>query len=201
MRRSFRLSLIPLSLAFALPAAAQEAAPPAPSAEEQAMMEAFQKAATPGPQHARLAEAVGTYDMVVKSWQSPDAPPTTDTGVSTRRMVLGGRVMVEEAKATMMGQPFDGLGLHGFDNVSGKYWATWNDSVGTGLMVAEGDCDGQGACSFTGSWNDPVTKGKVTARMTSHWTDANTEIFEMHGPGPDGKEMKMMQITYTRRAQ
>lgn len=201
MRRSFRLSLIPLSLAFALPAAAQEAAPPAPSAEEQAMMEAFQKAATPGPQHARLAEAVGTYDMVVKSWQSPDAPPTTDTGVSTRRMVLGGRVMVEEAKATMMGQPFDGLGLHGFDNVSGKYWATWNDSVGTGLMVAEGDCDGQGACTFTGSWNDPVTKGKVTARMTSHWTDANTEIFEMHGPGPDGKEMKMMQITYTRRAQ
>ena len=200
MRRSFRLSLIPLSLAFALPAAAQEAAPPAPSPGEQAMMEAFQKAATPGPQHARLAEAVGTYDMVVKSWQSPDAPPTTDTGVSTRRMVLGGRVMVEEAKATMMGQPFDGLGLHGFDNVSGKYWATWNDSVGTGLMVAEGDCDGQGACTFTGSWNDPVTKGKVTARMTSHWTDANTEIFEMHGPGPDGKEMKMMQITYTRRA-
>ncbi|MBW8313133.1 MAG: DUF1579 domain-containing protein [Rhizobium sp.] len=200
MRRTSRLSLIPLALAFALPAAAQEAAPAAPSPEEQAMMEAFQKAATPGPQHARMAEAVGTYDMVVKSWQSPDAPPTTDTGTSTRRMVLGGRVMVEEAKATMMGQPFDGLGLHGFDNVSGRWWATWNDSVGTGLMVAEGDCDDQGACTFTGSWNDPVAKGKVTARMTSHWTDANTEIFEMFGPGPDGKEMKMMQITYTRRA-
>lgn len=201
MRRTSRLSLISLSLAFALPAAAQDAAPAAPSPEEQAMMEAYQKAATPGPQHARMAEAVGTFDMVVKSWQSPDAPPTTDTGVSTRRMVLGGRVMVEEAKATMMGQPFDGLGLHGFDNVSGRWWATWNDSVGTGLMVAEGDCDDQDACTFTGSWNDPIAKGKVTARMTSHWTDANTEIFEMHGPGPDGKEMKMMQITYTRRAQ
>lgn len=201
MRRTSRLSLVSLSLALALPAAAQEAAPAAPSPEEQAMMEAYQKAATPGPQHARMAEAVGTFDMVVKSWQSPDAPPTTDTGVSTRRMVLGGRVMVEEAKATMMGQPFDGLGLHGFDNVSGRWWATWNDSVGTGLMVAEGDCDDQSACTFTGSWNDPIAKGKVTARMTSRWTDANTEIFEMHGPGPDGKEMKMMQITYTRRAQ
>lgn len=201
MRRTSRLSLIPLALALALPAAAQEAAPAAPSPEEQAMMEAYQKAATPGPQHARMAESVGTYDMAVKSWQSPDAPPTTDSGTATRRLALGGRVLVEEVDATMMGQPFDGLGLHGFDNVSGKYWATWNDSVGTGLMVAEGDCDDQGACTFTGSWNDPVTKGKVTARMTSHWTDANTEVFEMHGPGPDGKEMKMMQITYTRRAQ
>lgn len=200
MRRSPRISLLALALAVTLPASAQEAAPAAPSPEEQAMMEAFQKAAAPGPQHARIAEAVGTYDMAVKSWQSPDVPPTVDSGTCTRRMALGGRVMVEEVDATMMGAPFDGLGLHGFDNVSGKYWATWNDSVGTGLMVAEGDCDDQGACTFTGSWNDPVTKGKVTARMTSHWTDANTEIFEMHGPGPDGKEMKMMQITYTRRA-
>lgn len=200
MRRSFRLSLIALAFSLALPAAAQEAAPAVPSPEEQAMMAAYEKAAAPGPQHAKMAESVGSFDMAVLSWQSPDAPPTSDTGISTRRMVLGGRVMVEEAKATMMGQPFDGLGLHGFDNVSGKYWATWNDSVGTGLMVAEGDCDDQGTCTFTGSWNDPVTKGKVTARMTSRWPDANTEIFEMFGPGPDGKEMKMMQITYTRRA-
>jgi hypothetical protein len=37
--------------------------------------------------------------------------------------------------------------------------------------------------------------------MTTRWTDANTEVFEMHGPGPDGKEPKMMEITYKKRAQ
>ena len=71
--------------------------------------------------------------------------------------------------------------------------------MNTDLMVSEGDCDAAGACTFVGSWNDPISKGKITARMSSRWTDANTEIFEMHGPGPDGKEMKMMEIVYTRR--
>ena len=67
-------------------------------------------------------------------------------------------------------------------------------------MVSEGDCFAMGACTFTGSWNDPITKGKINARMTSSWTGADTEVFTMYTPGPDGKEMKMMEITYTRRA-
>ena len=55
------------------------------------------------------------------------------------------------------------------------------------------------ACTFTGSWNDPVRKGPVTARMTTRWTSPTTEVFEMYGPGRDGKEMKMMEITYTKK--
>jgi hypothetical protein len=99
----------------------------------------------------------------------------------------------------MMGQPFTGHGMQGYDNVTGKWWSTWNDSMSTGLMVSEGTCDDSGACTFTGSWNDPVTKGKTTARMTTKWTSPNVEVFEMYTPGPDGKEMKMMEITYTKR--
>ncbi|KFL37736.1 DUF1579 domain-containing protein [Arenimonas donghaensis] len=195
--RTFPLvSSLVLALAAALPSAAQEA--PAMSAEEKAMMEAYQQAGTPGPQHAAMARSAGDYTLSVTSWQAPDAPPTVESGKARRRMDLGGRVLIEEVESTMMGQAFTGMGLHGYDNVSGKYWSTWNDSMSTGLMVSQGDCDDQGNCTFTGSWNDPVTRDKVTARMTTRWTDANTEIFEMYGPGPDGKEMKMMQITYTR---
>lgn len=166
--------------------------------EQQAQMEAYQKAGTPGAAHEQLAKMAGTYDMVVKSWHGP-GEPTVDKGTATRKMVLGGRVMVEDVESMMMGQPFTGHGMHGFDNVTQKHWSTWNDSMSTGVMVSEGTCDAAGACTFSGSWNDPVTKGKTNARMTTKWTDANTEIFEMFGPGPDGKEMKMMEITYTRR--
>lgn len=187
-----------LALATALPVLAHDHGAQQMSPEEQAIMEAYQQAATPGPQHAHLAGTQGKYTLKVKSWQSPDTPPSEDTGEATRRMTLDGRVLVEEVQSSMMGQPFTGLGLHGYDNVSGKYWATWNDSMGTGLMVAEGDCDDQGNCAFTGSWNDPLTKGKITARMTSRWTGPDTEVFEMYGPGPDGKEMKMMELTYQR---
>lgn len=187
-----------VALAATLPALAQDA-PPKMSPEEAAAMEAYQKAAAPGPQHAALAKMAGTYDLKIRSWTKPGAPPTEETGTATRRMMLDGRVLAEDVESRMYGQPFNGHGLSGYDNTSGKYWSTWNDSMSTGLMVSEGSCDDAGACTFTGSWNDPVTKGKTTARMTTKWTSPTVEVFEMYGPGPDGKDMKMMEITYTRR--
>ncbi len=35
--------------------------------------------------------------------------------------------------------------------------------------------------------------------MTTRCQSPATEIFEMYAPGKDGKEMKMMEITYTKR--
>jgi Protein of unknown function (DUF1579) len=77
---------------------------------------------------------------------------------------------------------------------------TARDSMSTGIMVSEGTCDSQKkTCAFTGSWNDALKKGPVRARMTTRWTSPTTEVFEMYGPGKDGKEMKMMEITYTKK--
>ncbi|MBZ0111958.1 MAG: DUF1579 domain-containing protein [Thermoanaerobaculia bacterium] len=81
----------------------------------------------------------------------------------------------------------------------GKYWSTWNDSMSTGIMMSEGTCDDDGACTYTGSWNDPITGGQVTSRMTSHWTSPTTELFEMYAPGKDVAEMKMMEIEYRKQ--
>lgn len=200
------LSLAALALLASGPLAAQDAstqgsAAPAMTAEQQAMMEAYQKAGTPGAEHRKLAAMAGTYDLTVKAWHAPDAPPTTDTGTATRKMILGDRVMVEDVSSQMMGQAYSGQGLHGFDNVTGKYWATWSDSISTGLMVSEGSCDADMACTYTGSYHDPVTRQPQAARMTTRWTGKDTEVFEMYAPGPDGKEAKMMEITYRKRAQ
>src|SRR5690606_7444123 len=87
------------SLAFAaLPASAllAQEAPPQMSPEEAATMEAYQKAGTPGPQHAALAKAIGTYDLASRSWNAPGAEPVASTGTATRSMALDGRVMVED---------------------------------------------------------------------------------------------------------
>lgn len=179
--------------------AADEKKPPQMSPEDKAMMDAYMKAGAPGPQHKQLASTTGTYDAKVKNWGAPGAPPTEESGTATRTMTLDGRVLAEEYHGTMMGTPFVGHGMQGFDNVSGKYWATWNDSMSTGLMVSEGTCDANNTCTFTGSWNDPVKKGPVKSRMVSRWTSPTTQVFEMYGPAPDGKEMKMMEITYTKK--
>ena len=201
MNRKYAFSVTALSLLLSVPLAAQDAGAPPMTPEMQAMMAAYQKAGTPGAEHQKLAAMAGTYDLSIKAWHMPDTPPTTDTGTATRSLILGNRVMVEQVTAQMMGAPYSGQGLHGFDNVTGKYWATWNDSMSTGLMVSEGTCDAQMSCTYTGTYHDPVTKQPQTARMTSKWPDANTEVFEMHGPGLDGKEAKMMEITYKKRTQ
>ncbi|HEX7769878.1 MAG TPA: DUF1579 domain-containing protein [Dokdonella sp.] len=188
-----------IAFAYAVPAIAQDDKAPQMTPEQQAEMEAYIKAGTPGAAHAELAKTVGSYDLAIKHWQAPGAEPVAEKGTATRTMVLGGRVMVEDMSSTMMGQPFTGHGMHGYDNVTGKHWSTWNDSMSTGLMTSEGSCDANGACTFTGSWIDPVKKTKATSRMTTRWTSPSTQVFEMHGPAPDGTEFKMMEITYTKK--
>lgn len=71
--------------------------------------------------------------------------------------------------------------------------------MSTGLMVSEGTCDATMACAYTGTFNDPLTKQAQKSRMTTRWTDKSTEVFEMYAPGPDGKEARMMEITYKKR--
>ncbi len=166
--------------------------------EQQALMEAYQKAGTPGEPHKTLAATAGTYSIKTKSWEAPGAPAMEEAGTATRTMTLDGRVLVEDVNSTMMGTPFTGHGMMGYDNVSGKYWSTWNDSMSTGLMVSHGKCDAKHNCTFTGTWNDAVKKGPQKARMTTRWTSPTTEIFEMFGPAKDGKEFKMMELTYTK---
>jgi hypothetical protein len=186
--------------ALATLAGAQQQKKPEMTPAQKAEMEAYMKAGTPGAPHKALAATVGSYDLKIKSWHEPGGPPMEDPGTATRSMTLDGRVLVEQVKSTMMGTPYTGHGMMGFDNVTGKYWSTWNDSMSTGILVTEGTCDDQGkTCTFTGTWNDAIKKAPVKARMTTRWTSPTTEIFELYGPGKDGKEFKMMEITYTKK--
>ena len=197
-RTAGRLLTTAAALALAaLPALAQQ--PDAMTPEQKAEMEAYMKAGTPGAPHKFMAGTAGSYDCKVKSWHEPGKAPMEETGTATRTMGLDGRVLMEDFKGSMMGMPFTGHGMSGYDNVSGKYWSTWTDSMSTGLMVSTGTCDTQHACTYTGSWNDPIKKGPITARMTSRWTSPTVEVFEMYAPDKDGKEMKMMEITYTKK--
>jgi len=189
-----------LILPIAVPAFAQggQEQPPL-TPEQQAEMEAYLKAGAPGAPHQWMASTTGVYDIKTRSWMEPGGPAIEDSGTATRTMMLDGRVLVEVMSSTMMGTPFTGHLLTGYDNVSGEYWSVWMDSMSTGMMASKGSCNDQKVCTFTGSWNDPIKKGPVEARTTSRWTSPTTEIFEMYGPDKDGKEMKMMEITYTKK--
>ena len=184
---------------LAVPALAQEGEMPQMTPEQQAEMEAYMKAGALGPQHEQMANHVGTFDVAIKSWMDPAAPPMESKGVAIRTLHMGGRVMHEEFQGDMMGTPFTGLSRSGYDNVSGKWWSTWTDSMSTGIMVSEGECDESFNCTYVGSYNDPVKGGPVTNRYVAKWTSPDEQHFAMYGAGHDGNEMKMMEMTYTRR--
>ena len=201
IQRLARTSLAAIvAVLLATLAGAQQQKAPEMTPEQKAEMDAYMKAGTPGAPHQALASTVGTYDLKIKHWQQPNAPAMEETGTATRAMALDGRVLVEQFKSSMMGMPYTGHGMTGFDNVTGKYWSTWSDSMSTGLMVSEGSCDDQGkACTFVGTWNDAIKKAPVKARMTIRRTSPTAEVFELYGPGKDDKEFKMMEITYTKK--
>lgn len=188
--------VLALSLALGGPALAHEEREMSP--EEQAMMEAWTQAMTPGEPHAWLARQSGSWSFSGSFWMEPGAEPMVSPGTVERRMILGGRVMEETVSSSFMGQPFEGLGLSGYDNVTGEYWTVWTDNMGTGVMTATGTCDPGGAsCTFHGSYNDPMIGGAKPVRMTLEATEGR-EVFRMHEAGPDGEEFMTMELVYTR---
>jgi len=163
-----------------------------------AMMEAMMKAATPGAAHKSLEPFVGTWSAKVTSWMVPGAPPTVIEGTSECRWMMGGRYVEERFTGEFFGMPFEGLGHTGYDNVKKQYWATWMDNMSTGLMASTGTSDGK-MWTYQGTAPDPMTGKDMSLSMKIAVTDADQHTMEMWGPGPDGKNFKMMEIVYTRK--
>jgi len=178
-------------------AVAQEAA--TPSAEQQAMIEAYQRAATPGPQHAVLAKMAGDFTITIKSYMEPGAAPEVSNGTSTRTMILGGRYLEETVHSSVAGQPFEGRGLTGYDNVTGQWWGSWVDSMSTGMMTTSGDWDETaGTGTFKGEYKDPLTGELQTSRSVIRRLPNGDELMEMYMTTAFG-EVKAMEILYQRR--
>jgi hypothetical protein len=169
------------------------------SAEEKSMMEKFTKAATPGPEHAQMAKMAGKWKIQVTSWMKPGAPPMKSEGTSEFKPTMGGRYLEEEVHGDMAGQPFEGRGLQGFDNVTREQWGTWVDNMGTGTMLMKGKCAaGSKKCSMKGKMPDAIAGKEVPFTSTMMMKDDNTFVVEMTGPGPDGKQFKNLELVYTR---
>jgi hypothetical protein len=166
--------------------------------EQAAMMEAWNQAKKPGPEHNRLAEAVGEWKAEVKWWMEPGAEPEVSESRVTRSMTLGGRVLVEEWQGEMMGQPFIGHGRTGYDNVTQRYWSTWTDNMSTGLMTFEGSYDPESEkYTYMGSYTDPMS-GEVIQSRSEAWNDENGREKMVMYETRDGQEVKTMEMTLER---
>jgi Protein of unknown function (DUF1579) len=167
--------------------------------DPQAMMETYKKLAMPGEPHKQLASLAGSWTTKTKSWMEPGKPPMESTGACEYQVLLDGRYVQQKCTGEMMGQPFTGIGTHGYDNVSKKYVTTWIDSMGTGIFFMDGTASPDGkTVTLQGSHADPF-EGTMKHRAVWKFVDANTQTFEMYGEHGHGEEVKMMEITYSRK--
>ena len=167
--------------------------------DTEAMMEVYRKLGTPGPQHRLLASMAGSWDTKIRSWMEPGTLPMESTGTSEQKMILGRRFLQQEFTGEMMGSPFTGIGVTGYDNHTQKYVSTWIDSMSTAILYFEGTAGSDGkTITQEACYDDPV-RGPMKWRSVTRIVDDHTHFFEMYSTDTSGREEKMMEITYSRR--
>ncbi len=170
----------------------------APTQEEE--QAAWMKSGMPGEPHRRFAEHAGNWDVWGMMWMAPGAPPMETAGKSRLWTVMDGRYMMQEFTGTFMGMPFQGMGVSGFNNITGRYETSWWDSMGTMIMHLEGSADEHGTVTETGQFTDPFGRTKYMKEVTT--PDGKDHIvFEMYdaaAPGSGGEDRKVMELHYHR---
>lgn len=178
----------------------KKAEAPPMSAEQQAQMAAFEKASTPRAEHKQLAYFAGNWTAKTQIWMDPKAPPQEGAGSSKAESIYGGRYIAMNYSGTFWGEPFTGQGMLGFDNLRGKFFNTWIDSMTTGFWLAWGDYDkASNAWTFLGEMPDPMKPSTMLkVRQVIRIYDENHygfDWYEFH----DGKETRTMNIDYRRQ--
>ncbi|ALL08280.1 hypothetical protein AQ505_24060 [Pedobacter sp. PACM 27299] len=168
-------------------------------AQDDAMMKAWQAYMTPGDVHKMIANDDGKWDGEVTMWMAPGAPPTKSKTSSTNSMIMGGRYQKSIHEGNMMGMPFEGMSLLGYDNSKKTFVSTWIDNMGTGMMNMEGTWDdATKTINFKGKCVDPMTGKDMDVREVFKFVDKDHQVMEMYC-NTDGKEMKTMEIQFSRR--
>lgn len=196
------LTLVVICAAVAFGTGEEKKPAAKPAMSEKAAMEMMQKLATPSEGHKKLDLLVGIWHAKNTMWMEPGKPPVASEGTSEHKWVLGGRFLEQRFEGTFMNMPFSGLGYTGYDNYKKKYVAVWMDTAGTSMMNTTGSFDASGKVLTSTGKIDDFTTGKVTTVREKMTVVGKDEfLFEMWGPGSDGKEFRMMEIRYTRTGQ
>jgi hypothetical protein len=165
---------------------------------EEEMMKAWMMAITPNEEHAWLAEMVGEWTYEQTSWMDPSKEPEVAQGKSTKTMVLGGRYLRETFSSSMMGMPFQGEGTNGFNNLDQKYYFSWIDNMGTGIMSGSGERKGN-VLTVMSTSPSMTGEGYDTTKSVTEVMSKDKHMLTMYMVDKDGNETKWMEIVFTRK--
>lgn len=167
--------------------------------DDETMMR-MQEYGTPNENHAVLARLAGSWNADVTFWMAPDGEPQTSQSTGEAEMIFGGRFLEQKFSGLMMGQPFEGRGIYGYDNITEEYNGIWFDNFGTGIMVSKSQYDPQTkTLQEEGSMSCPLTNDKRSYRAVTTIVDDDHYTYETFMTDPQtGEEYRSMRIEYSR---
>jgi hypothetical protein len=150
-----------------------------------------------GKEHEALHRDVGSWDAVVKT-AMPGAPASEDRGAETVSAICNGRWTWSDFQGAMMGMPYEGHCLVGYDEKQQKYLSLWIDSMSPTAAETSGTFDAKkSAVAMAGNCLCPEGKPMQITQTVTH-KDANTRHNAMMFTMPEGAST--MEITYTRKS-
>jgi hypothetical protein len=168
---------------------------------EEEMTKRWMEAATPGAPHKVLDVFVGEWEVASKWWMDPAEPPMESKGTVTKKWILDGRFLQEDFSGEMMGMPFKGTGMTGYDNIKKQYNSFWVDSSTTAMINSLGTASKDGkTLTFNTRMDDCMTGEKdKPVRFVIKVEGKDKHIFEFYETS-GGKEKKSGEMTYTRKS-
>lgn len=193
-----RMALMYILTIFILAAAGAALAQTSPEDQEKAR-QAYAAAGAVTENHKLLHFYVGKWDVTTIMWEFPGAPGQTSQGSAEVFAILGGRFIMSQFSGTVMGAPFEGGQIDGYDNIRKKFQTLWIDSTSTAFFFLDGAYDPAAkAWTLTGRWADPMG-GVSPVRLVNRIVGPDEYVSEMWMGLPDGKEFKSMENRYVRK--
>lgn len=181
-------------------AAAKITEVPAARTDTAAVNKAWNDFKTPGDMHKWMEKTNGNWEAEISQWMDPATPPMKSKGTLTQSSVMGGRYVMGKYASSLFGQPMEGMSTLGYDNAKKLFVSTWIDNFGTGIVYMAGTYDSTTkTLNLKGYQSDPVTGKDSNVREEMTMIDNDSYVMVMYGDGMDGKEMKLMEITYKRK--
>jgi hypothetical protein len=149
----------------------------------------------PAPHYQHLKLDEGVWDATVTIVMDPTAPPQVSHGTQTNTLVCEGKWLQQDFKS----DTFEGHGLIGWDAQKGKYVSVWIDTESPSLLTGEGTCSADGK-TRTMMVHASDGQGKMmTMREVYAAQGPDNRTYTIFAPGPDGKEVTVVAVAYTRK--
>jgi hypothetical protein len=146
-----------------------------------AMYESASKYTQPGAKHQKLLPYLGRWDVESTISMGPGNEMKSSMKAEIAWQIEG-RFLKVESKGTLLGMPYQGFGLLGYDNFKQAFTSTWIDNMNTYKLDAQGNLAQDGATLIMYGTLDEYLTGEndKPVKYVYRWKDADHFSFEVH---------------------